>query len=161
MLRATPALALLAGMVGLLTGCGGTDADALLTAARGHLEAGDYTEATDAATRGLAAGAEGATAWRLELVALEGEARGGRTDAALARLERVAEAWPEQVRGALYVQTASQVKEGGDAAGAISVLDAGAKRFPDDEDIVLMIEEAKTSGGDAELERLRSLGYVE
>jgi hypothetical protein len=162
MLRMTLALALLAGVLGGLPGCGGgSEPESLLEAARGHLEAGAYEEAADAASRGLAAGAEGAIAWQLELVALEGEARSSRAEAVLARLERMTEAWPEQVRAAVYVQTASQLKEGGDGAGAISVLDAGAQRFPDDEDIVLAIMQAKESGSDAELERLRSLGYVE
>jgi hypothetical protein len=161
MKRATHALALLAGMLGFLPiGCR-SGPESLLEAARGNLEAGDYAAAVDTATRGLAAGAEGATAWRLELTALEGEARGGHTDAALARLERLAGSWSDQIRASLYVQTASQLKEGGDAAGAISVLDAGNKRFPDDEDIVLAIMQARESGSDAELERLRSLGYVE
>jgi hypothetical protein len=160
MLRTTAVAALTCALLLSVSGCaGGAEAD--LEQAREHLEAGDYAAAADAAGRGLAAGAEGATAWGLELAALEGEARGGRTDAAISRLERLAGAYPEQVRSALYVQTASHVKEGGDAPGAISVLDAGAKRFPDDEDIVLAIEQAKSSGSDAEIERLRSLGYVE
>jgi hypothetical protein len=161
MARTTTSFTLLAGLLGvLLAGCG-SESESLLAAARGHLEGGDYAEAVNAANSGLKAGAEGATAWRLELVALESEARGGRTEAAIARLERLAEAYPEQVRAPLYVQTASQVREGGDAAGAISVLDAGNQRFPNDEDIVLAIMQAKEKGGDAELERLRSLGYVE
>jgi hypothetical protein len=41
------------------------------------------------------------------------------------------------------------------------VLDAGARRFPQDADIARAIERSKATGTDAELERLRSLGYVE
>ena len=59
------------------------------------------------------------------------------------------------------LDTAGQLKEGGDPAGAIGVLDAGARRYPGDADITRAIEQLKTSGSDAELERLRSLGYVE
>jgi hypothetical protein len=155
MLRAT-ALVLLS----LLVSCGAGPEDRL-EQARGHLAGGEYAEATAAADRGLEAGAEGPTAWRLELAALEGAARGGQTADVLARLERLAQAWSAQVTGTLYVQTAGQVREGGDAAGAIGVLDAGARRFPEDADIARAIAQLKQTGTDAEIERLRSLGYVE
>lgn len=133
-----------------------------LEKARAHLAAGDYAAAAAAARQGLSGGAEGATAWRLELAALEAEARGAQTDEVLARLTRLAAGtWSAQLTGPLYVQTAGQVKEAGDAAGAISVLDAGAKRFPEDADIANAIERSKASGSADEIERLRSLGYVE
>jgi hypothetical protein len=144
----------------MLVACG-SGPEAQLEQARAQLAAGDYAAAAATASAGLAAGAEGATAWRLELAALEGEARGGKSADATARLERLAGAWSAQVGGTLYVQTAGQVKEAGDAAGAIGVLDAGARRFPDDPDITRAIEQLKTTGTDAEIERLRSLGYVE
>ncbi|HSJ98447.1 MAG TPA: hypothetical protein VLC53_15325, partial [Myxococcota bacterium] len=103
----------------------------------------------------------GPVAWRLELAALEGEARSGKTADVLARLDRLAGAWSAQVGGSLYVQTAGQVKEAGDAEGAIGVLDAGAQRFPEDRDIAQAIERLKATGSSDEIERLRSLGYVE
>lgn len=152
--------AVLALVCTLLFACGGSPEDQL-EKARGHLAGGDYAQAAAVAQQGLAAGAEGSTAWRLELLALEGEARGGRAADALARLERLAIRWSEQVSGALYVQTAGQVKEAGDASGAISVLDAGARRFPEDEDIGRAITQLQATGSDDEIERLRSLGYVE
>jgi len=143
-----------------LAACG-ADPEAQLEKARGHLAQGAYPEAAAAAAQGLAAGAKGSVAWRLELAALEGEARGGKTADALARLDRLAAAWSGQVTGSLYVQTAGQVKEAGDAAGAVSVLDAGAKRFPEDPDIVRAIAQSKATGTPEEIERLRSLGYVQ
>jgi len=155
MARATTLL-LLWGLVS----CGSGPEDQL-EKARAHLASGAYAEATAAADRGLETGAEGATAWRLELAGLEGAARGGSTADVLARLDRLAEAWSAQVTGTLYVQTAGQVKEGGDAGGAINVLDAGARRFPEDQDIARAIAQLKQTGTDAEIERLRSLGYVE
>lgn len=154
------ALALFCALAGALAACGATP-EGQLEKARSALSGGDYAAATEAADQGLAAGAEGAVAWRLELTALEGDARRARTAEVLARLERLAGAWTEQVTGALYVQTAGQVKEGGDAQGAIGVLDAGAKRFPEDADITRAIEQLEASGTDEEIERLRSLGYVE
>jgi hypothetical protein len=147
-------------LICLLSACGGGP-EAQLEEARGQLVAGDYAGAAATASRGLAAGAEGATAWRLELTALEGEARSGSTAAVLARLERLAGPWSAQLTGPLYVQTAGQLKEGGDPTGAISVLDAGAKRYPQDADITRAIAQLKQTGSDAEIERLRSLGYVE
>jgi hypothetical protein len=144
----------------LLLACGADPADRL-EQARAHLAGGDYAAAAAAANQGLAAGAEGPTAWRLELAALEGEARGGKATEVLARLERLPEAWSAQVSGSLYVQTAGQLKEAGDAAGAIRVLDAGARRFPEDADIARAITQLEATGTDAELDQLRSLGYVE
>jgi hypothetical protein len=156
MSRAAP-LVLLA----LLAACG-AGPEAELEQARSHLAGGAYAEAAAAASRGLATGAEGSTAWRLELAALEGEARGGNAADALARLARLAEgAWSAQVTGPLYVQTAGQLKEAGEDAGAIRVLDAGAKRFPQDADIAQALARSKATGTAAELEQLRSLGYVE
>jgi hypothetical protein len=154
-----PRLAVLALLL-TLASCG-AGPEEQLEKARGHLAQGAYAEATAAASQGLAAGAAGPTAWRLELAALEGEARGGKTADVLARLGRIGEAWPAQVTGSLYLQTAGQVKEAGDAAGAISVLDAGAKRFPEDPDIAQAIAQSKATGTAEEIERLRSLGYVE
>jgi hypothetical protein len=147
-------------LLGLLLSCG-AGPEAQLEKARGHLGQGAYAEAAAAASAGLAAGAEGAVAWRLELTALEAEARTARTSEAMARLERLAVEWSEQVTPSLYVQTASQVRMGGDATGAIDVLDAGAQRFPEADDIVRAISQLEARGTDAELERLRSLGYVE
>jgi hypothetical protein len=147
-------------LLALALACGADPADQL-EQARVHLADGDYAAAAAAANQGLAAGAEGPTAWRLELAALEGEARGAKTAEVLARLERLAGAWSGQVAGSLYVQTAGQLKEAGDAAGAISVLDAGARRFPEDADIARAIAQLKATGTDAELDQLRSLGYVE
>jgi hypothetical protein len=132
-----------------------------LEKARGHLAQGAYAEAAAAATQGLAAGAEGSVAWRLELAALEGEARGAMTADVLARLDPLADASPTQVTGSHYVQTAGQVKAAGDAAGAICVLDAGAKRFPENPDIAQAIDQPKATGTPEEIERLRSLGYVQ
>jgi predicted Zn-dependent protease len=94
-------------------------------------------------------------------VALEAEARAKKTEAALARLERLAGAWAKQVGGSLFVQTAGQLREAGDPAGAIQLLDAGAKRFPEDADVQKAIAQARSAGTAAELEQLRTLGYIE
>jgi hypothetical protein len=151
---------LTAALVLFLVACGASPEDRL-EAARDALAKGAYADAAAAAREGLAAGANGATAWRLELAALEGEARAKEAPAALARLERLAGEKPDQVKGALYVQTAGQLREAGDAAGAVELLDAGGKRFPGDADVAGAIEQAKASGGDAERAKLCSLGYIQ
>jgi predicted Zn-dependent protease len=143
----------------LLAACGASP-EQQLEQAREELGSGSYAEAEASAAAGLEAGAEGATAWRLELVALEAEARARKTEAALARLERLAGAWAKQVGGSLFVQTAGQLREAGDPAGAIDLLHAGAKRFPEDPDVKKAIDQAKAAGSAAEYERLRTLGYL-
>lgn len=160
MQRACFAILTLLLLGGGVAGCGASP-ERRLEDARAALARGAYPEALEAARRGLDGGASGPIAWRLELAALEAEARGADSAAVLARFERLAAAWSEQLTPALYVQTAGQVKEAGDAAGAISVLDAGAQRFPQNADIASAIAQAKASGSDAERERLRSLGYLE
>jgi hypothetical protein len=151
---------LMLGLLLALAACGASP-EQELEKAKEQLASGAYGEAETSAAAGLAAGAEGATAWRLELAALEAEARAKKTEAALARLERLAGAWAKQVGGSLYVQTSGQLRDAGDAAGAIQVLDAGAKRFPADPDVAKAISQAKAAGTAAELEQLRSLGYIE
>jgi hypothetical protein len=145
----------------LLLSCSGGP-ETKLEDARAKLAGGDFAAAAVAANEGLAAGAEGAVAWRLELAALEAEARSAQSDEAVARLERLAGGpFAAQAGASLYVQAAGQLRESGDASGAVDVLDSGAKRFPQDADIARAIEQAKASGNDAELERLRSLGYIQ
>jgi hypothetical protein len=140
----------------------GAGPEARLEKARKELASGDYAAAAQSAEQGLAAGAQGATAWRLELAGLEAEARGAKSSAVLARLTRLAGGtFAAQLVPSLYVQTAGQLKQAGDAAGAVGVLDAGAKRFPQDPEIAKAIDQSKASGSPEELERLRSLGYVE
>ena len=145
----------------VLVACGGNSPKKQLESAQAALASGDWAAASTAATAGLSAGAEGATAWRLELVGLEAQARGKQGAEALATIERLAGAYSSQVKAALYLQTATQLTEAGDGAGAISVLDAGLKRFPDDEGLKKAIDQAKLAGDDASMQQLRTLGYVE
>lgn len=156
--------AILAGILApilALAACSGGP-EAQLEKARRHLAAGAYAEAASAADQGLAAGAKGALAWRLELAALEGQARSGRGVEVAARLDRLAgSTWAAQLTGPLYVQTAGQLGDAGDAEGAIEVLDRAAQRFPEDPDVEKAIERLGATGSPDEVERLRSLGYVE
>ena len=67
----------------------GVKPEAQLEKARADLAKGDYATAAATAAQGLAGGAEGATAWRLENVALEAEARSARYTSAKGHVSRV------------------------------------------------------------------------
>ena len=144
----------------VLAACGGATADAHLATAQDSLASSDFAKAISESEAGLALGAEAATSWRLELVHLEAVARSGDATAASEALERLASAEGSQVKSSHYVSTADQLKGGGAAAGAITLLDLGLKRFPNDGDLTKAIEQAKEAGGEDELEALKSLGYL-
>src|SRR5262245_65808552 len=90
----------------LLFACGGGP-EAQLEKAQADLAKRDYAAAAAAAAQGLAGGATGATAWRLENVALEAEARSAKTAEVVARLQRLASGpFAGQPTGPLYPQAA-------------------------------------------------------
>ncbi len=145
-----------------LAACGGTSADQHLSNAEAALASSSWDDAVAAAAEGLATdGAAPATKWRLELARLEAQARGGDADGTKGNIERLAGEYAAQVKGPLYVTTANQLSEAGQAEGAILVLDAGAKRFPDSADIKQAIEQIAAAGNEDENSMLRSLGYIE
>lgn len=143
-------------------GCAESAGDALAEA-RQALAESSYGEAIAAAERGLAAADDEITAWQLELVRLEALARDGRGDATVAQLRKLAEQRPEQVSARQYSASAGQLRSAEQPVAAIQVLDLGLARFPEDETLLALIEEAKQApaAGSGELEMLRSLGYVE
>jgi lipopolysaccharide biosynthesis regulator YciM len=134
-----------------------------LDEARLALAESRYADAIATADTGLAGNADAVTAWGLELVKLEALARDGRGDDTLAQLEKLAGSRPEQMPANQYSATADQLRAAGQGPAAILALDAGLKRFPDDQTLLALIEEAKTAPapGSDELEMLRSLGYVD
>ena len=103
------------------------------------------------------------TAWGLGLVKLEALAREGQGDAAAAQLEQLAVERPGNVPATQYAATADQLRSAGEGAATIEVLDLGLRRFPEDETLLGLIEDAKAApaASNAELEMLRSLGYIE
>jgi hypothetical protein len=66
------------------------------------------------------------------------------------------------MRADQFAVTADQLRAAGQGAAAIQALDQGLKRFPDDPALLAQIEQAKKASapGSEELERLRSLGYL-
>jgi len=139
-----------------------------LTDARSALADADYDDAIAAADAGIrAAAAESphaldyATTWGLELAKLEACARAGLGEDAKRQLAELANRYPNRVAASEYFATAQQLRGAGAGTAAIEVLDMGAVLFPFEPIIARMIEEASAGGDPAELELLRSLGYVE
>lgn len=142
-------------------GCGSSAYDRLAEARKGLADTA-YDDALAAAEAGLEAGPDEATAWGLELVKLEALARAGQGEAALAQLNALVAQHPGRVPVTQYSATAHQLRAAGAKPDAIQVLDAGIQRFPDDVMLVRLIGAADSAGMEsAELEMLRSLGYVE
>ena len=149
-------MTLLAGLA-----CGGSAHDDLASA-RQALADTDYPAAVEAAAAGLAKGPDEVTEWGLELARLEALARSGDGEAARTHLNSLAERWPDRVPVAQYAATADQLRAAGSKPEAIQILDAGLQRFPDDAVLVRLIGADDSSGMEsAELDMLRSLGYVE
>ena len=144
----------------LLVACGDSAEDQLKAATEANA-AGDYPAAQKAVDAGLAAGPKGATEWRLQLAGLEAKAKGNDCPGTKGAIEGLAGSHKAQVKASLYNQTAGQIKEAGDGGCAIEVLDLGIKRFAGDKDLEKAIEQAKAGGSDAEMDQLRSLGYIE
>ena len=142
-------------------GCGKPASEHLVDA-RSDWADSAYGDAIAAAQDGLAAGGEATTVWGLELVLLEAHARAGNDQQAVALLARLAVDHPDRIPPTEYTATAHQLKTAGEGPTAIEVLDLGAKRYPDNPMIAKMIGDSAAAGSDpAELEMLRSLGYIE
>jgi len=151
-------------VIAILCGCEMSRQDHLIEA-RAALADAAYDDAVAAAEAGLRAAAQDvpddATSWGLELAKLEAHARAGHGEEAKAQLARLAELHPNRVEASEYFATAHQLRGAGAGTAAIEVLDRGAILFPYEPVIGRMIEESGESGDPAELELLRSLGYVE
>jgi len=151
-------------VIAILCGCEMSRQDHLIEA-RAALADAAYDDAVAAAEAGLRAAAQDvpddATSWGLELAKLEAHARAGHGEEAKAQLARLAELHPNRVEASEYFATAHQLRGAGAGTAAIEVLDMGAILFPYEPVIGRLIEESGESGDPAELELLRSLGYVE
>ena len=156
---------LTAPLIGLLflIGCG-ANPEQLKGEAQQALSVGNFSQAREISTRALeqAPESEKRLIWSLERIRLEALARDKQAAEAHETLERLANEYPAQANATLYLAIASYVREAGDTSGAIDILVAGDKRFPEEsEKFESQIRELQAGGLDpAELERLRSLGYL-
>jgi predicted Zn-dependent protease len=130
--------------------------------ARQALAAGSFAQAVTTAQTGLAGSPDEVTSWGLELVVLEAHARAGGGSETTQQLAKLAAAHPDRITASDYASTAQQLRTADQKPAAIEVLDMGVKRYPDDAVLAKMIAESVATGEDpAELEMLRSLGYIE
>ena len=159
---ARPLLACL--VVAALLGAAGCDKSAhghLADARRGLADAA-YEDALVAVEAGLAAGPDEKAEWGLELVKLEALARSGQGEETGSQISTLENAYPERVPATLYAATAHQLRTAGARPEAVQVIDYGLQRFPDDPMLTALLGAGDTEGlGSAELDMLRSLGYVE
>jgi tetratricopeptide (TPR) repeat protein len=145
----------------VLSACSESARDAL-DQARKDLAETRYSEAVAAADAGLARSPDAITSWGLEIVKAEALARSGQGPETVAQLEKLVADWPDNMRADQFAASADQLRAAGQGAAAIEVLDLGLKRFPNDPALLAQIEQAKQASepGSEELERLRSLGYI-
>jgi predicted Zn-dependent protease len=162
-LRRTILLTPVIGLV-FLIGCG-PDAEKLEDDAHQALSVGNFSQAREISTRALeqVPESEKRLIWSLERIRLEALARDDQAAEARETLERLAAEYPSQANASLYLAIASYVRDAGNSSGAIDILVAGDKRFPEDsEKFKAQIQELHESGlmDPAEIERLRSIGYL-
>ena len=132
-----------------------------LDTGRAALAEARYADAIEAAEAGVAAGADERTAWGLELLKLEALARDGRGEDTFNQLDLLAQERPDQVTPSQYFTTADQLRAAEQGAAAMLVLDSGLQRFPEDETLNALLEDAKSAApGSKEVEMLKKLGYL-
>jgi tetratricopeptide (TPR) repeat protein len=155
----------------LIPACGGpADTQGLIDQAQTALTAREYTKAAGLAEKAAMAAKQeqneplGFRATGLHISAL---ARDGQGPQATAALESAATAFPARVDAKLYARTMSELQQAGNIDGALDVLEAGGKRFPDqkaafDDGAAKLAAMLKADAGSdpAAIERLKSLGYL-
>ncbi len=147
-------------LIGALCGCEKSPYDHLAEARQGLSDVA-YADAIVSADAGLQGGPNEVTRWGLELVKLEALARGGYGEETKAQLEKLIKLDVNRLPASEYFATAHQLKMAGRSVEAIEVLDRGKGFFAYDAVIQQMIEQSGATDDPAELEMLRSLGYIE
>jgi hypothetical protein len=147
-------------LIGSLCGCEKSAYEHLANA-RQSLADIAYDDAIASADAGLQGSPDEATRWGLDLVMLEALARSGRGEETKAQLQKLIQTDANRLPASEYFATAHQLKSAGESAAAIEVLDMGKTFFQFDPVIARMIEQSSAGGDSAELEMLRSLGYIE
>ncbi|MBM4392225.1 MAG: hypothetical protein FJ090_13980 [Deltaproteobacteria bacterium] len=146
-----------------LLACGGKTAADWRTEAQAALDAGDHGKAITSVDEGLkVAAGDKAAAWGLETVRLHALAKVGKGAETSKELERLEKDFGTQLTAALFRQLADEAKAANDSTGAIDLLAAGDKKFPDDPSFKASIDAIKGAEGVSpeEVERLKALGYL-
>jgi hypothetical protein len=135
--------------------------------ARGAVQAGQFGQAMETARKGLQtpeAANDPAASWRLELVILESMARSGQGAIVARDLDAKKKEYPTQVNAKLVLTLGSYARDAGDTKGAIDMWVAGDTLFPESTALFkASITELQSAGtlAPAELEKLKSLGYIQ
>ena len=82
----------------------------------------------------------------------------------MGELQRLSKEYASQVNAKLYLSLGSYAKDAGDTNGAIELWAAGDKRVPEQSASFKEAIDALQNAGDlapAELEKLKSLGYIQ
>ena len=143
-----------------LCGCEMSAYDHLAEARQGLADVA-YPDAIASADAGLQGDPNEVTRWGLELVKLEALARSGYGEETKAQLEKLIKIDVNRLPASEYFATAHQLKMAGRSVEAIEILDRGKGFFAYDVVIQKMIEQSGATDDPAELEMLRSLGYIE
>lgn len=146
----------------LLIGCGGKSADDLRGEAQKALDGGDAAKAMQLADEGLkTAGSDKAMAWRLQQIRLDAMAKNKQGAQVAKELEGLSKDYAAQITAALYRSLADKARAAGDNTGAIDILDAGFKKFPEDTSFQQAIDQLKAGAvSPDEVEKLKALGYL-
>jgi hypothetical protein len=149
----------------VLLGCGGggPSSEELQKGVESAVQAKDFPGAVAKADEALkveAIAKDAAKAWRFESMRLGALADGGKGADVLASLTRLGGAYDKQLTAALYQSLADKLRAAGDGEGAVNLLDAGKKKFPEDQSFQAAIDAMKSSADPAEIERLKALGYL-
>jgi len=164
-----PLTALVLGACLLAVACGGPSLDDSITALQSSYDSGSYEqvlqEAPGILERCKSENAGDAQAWKVEKTRLLSLGKLGRGDEATDELARLDGEYQGKVKAELYAQVGNLVMNADEYTQAVTVLDAGAKKFVDKKAVFLpIIETCKTkateAGDSAALDALKSLGYL-
>lgn len=153
----------------LALACGGGGEPADLASLQKTFNDGDYAAVEAAAPKVLAAaktdGATSSQQWQIEFLHLRAVAAQGKGDAAAAKIETLAESYPDDVDVQAYLRVIDDVA-GSSAVDdsvmqSITVLKAGQARYPEhDAFFAKKAESLHAKGGDGVSDALAQLGYL-
>ena len=167
--RRNPLTAALLGLCLVAVGCGAPSVDDAIAELQASYNGGSY-EAVVAAAPALAerCNSEGAgelKAWKVEKLGVLSLGKLGKGEDAAKALDRLDGAFSGKVKPELYGEIGGYVTDSGNYTEAITVLDAGAKKYPEKSALFTpFIDSCKTAatqaGDSAAIEKLKSLGYL-
>ncbi len=161
--------ALVLGVCLLAAACGAPSLDDALTGLQTSYDAGSFEqvlqEAPGLLERCKSENAGDAKAWKVEKLRLLALGKLGRGDEAAEELARLDGAYSGKVKAELYAQVGGYVMDSGEYTQAVTVLDAGAKKYASKKDVFMPIIQtcsklASDAGDNEATAKLKALGYL-